>query len=587
TVLPTHIAEAITGLSIVARVSLRATAFFLEVILEATKFGTGIGMGLTRRALIGAIGAARTMHALTPGSDDDKLLGPADGLNSALLSILDRYTAAGIYVVHHTLTMTELMAMSGLCLVQDSIKTGVAVAEESVRLIDGVFGSNETSRALSKFIELVKRESDRGDGGGVAINTVKTFAAITRALTTFAVVRAATHRRTAKQHKMKVIYDYPSATTATPQAEASCSFPRRPLIHNLHRFGRFASACYGVHFLNILGLSRPSEPYMFRNTPNTHANVWAFAHHVGVHVHDVALSSYCADAVGEQAFFHSHRLTPIVNFVVVDHESEAVVLACRGTLGLSDVLVDLTCDYEQVTCEAGEGYVHGGIWESSRRLATNKGTLKTTLRECLERNPTYGLVTVGHSLGGGVAALLAMQWATPSETTAFVTSVSSGLPAGRPIHSFTYGPAAVTDADLSASLRGLVTSMVHGNDVVPCFSLGLVRDMRDIGVVLEQATGEGATEILGRTIGLYQRRRKAEDIAADDDETSDWLWSLIKTMRAHASNDKLYPPGEVYVAETTTAHRVILRSCPKVQERFSEPIFSRSLFRDHSPSNYE
>lgn len=207
TVLPNHIAEAITGLSIMARVSLRATAFFLEVILEATKFGTGLGMGLTRRALIGAIGAARTMHALTPATDKLVPGGPADGLNAALMSILDRYTAAGIYVVHHTLTMTELMAMSGLCLVQDSIKTGVAVAEESVRIIDGVFGSNETSRALSKFIELVKRESDRKDGGHIAVNTIKTFAAITRALTTFAVVQAATHRRTAKQGSMKVVYD--------------------------------------------------------------------------------------------------------------------------------------------------------------------------------------------------------------------------------------------------------------------------------------------------------------------------------------------------------------------------------------------
>jgi hypothetical protein len=38
---------------------------------------------------------------------------------------------------------------------------------------------------------------------------------------------------------------------------------------------------------------------------------------------------------------------------------------CRGTLGLSDVLVDLTCDYEPIQVEGGavdeEYSVHGGM----------------------------------------------------------------------------------------------------------------------------------------------------------------------------------------------------------------------------------
>ena len=31
------------------------------------------------------------------------------------------------------------------------------------------------------------------------------------------------------------------------------------------------------------------------------------------------------------------------------------------------------------------------------------------------------------------------------------------------------------------------------------------------------------------------------------DTTSDWLLSLVKTMRADMDNDKLYPPGDVYI----------------------------------------
>lgn len=89
---------------------------------------------------------------------------------------------------------------------------------------------------------------------------------------------------------------------------------------------------------------------------------------------------------------------------------------------------------------------------------------------------------------------------------------------------------------------------------------------------------------------------------ADDAELSDWLWSLRKTIRASSDNEKLYPPGTVYVVENYTVwvssdstsqgdannnnnnktysrregRRVLLRSVDDVERRFSEPIFSRS-----------
>lgn len=40
--------------------------------------------------------------------------------------------------------------MSGFYLTSTTLKTGVAAAQESVSLFDGIFGSNETSRALCK-----------------------------------------------------------------------------------------------------------------------------------------------------------------------------------------------------------------------------------------------------------------------------------------------------------------------------------------------------------------------------------------------------------------------------------------------------
>ncbi len=54
--------------------------------------------------------------------------------------------------------------------------------------------------------------------------------------------------------------------------------------------------------------------------------------------------------------------------ISLDHQSKAVVLACRGTLGFEDVLADLTCDYDDLVWR-GESYkVHKGIHASARRL---------------------------------------------------------------------------------------------------------------------------------------------------------------------------------------------------------------------------
>lgn len=71
TLLPPNVAEMVTNLALLARVSIKSTAFFIEVILEAAKYSTGMGLGLTRRALISAVGTVRAVHALKNGEEWD------------------------------------------------------------------------------------------------------------------------------------------------------------------------------------------------------------------------------------------------------------------------------------------------------------------------------------------------------------------------------------------------------------------------------------------------------------------------------------------------------------------------------------
>lgn len=92
------------------------------------------------------------------------------------------------------------------------------------------------------------------------------------------------------------------------------------------------------------------------------------------------------------------HIPTVVNYVTVDHDMEAVVLSCRGSLGLSDLLVDLTCAYENIHVPDGDPlehyYVHSGMWHSATRM--QRGLVHETIRQALLQYPDYGLVLCGH-----------------------------------------------------------------------------------------------------------------------------------------------------------------------------------------------
>ena len=87
-----------------------------------------------------------------------------------------------------------------------------------------------------------------------------------------------------------------------------------------------------------------------------------------------------------------------MHFVSVDHEVGAVVLTCRGTLGVADILTDLACDYEDIRIY-GENYpVHKGMLACAKQLYQASSKICKTIKEALESHPGYGLVLCGHSL---------------------------------------------------------------------------------------------------------------------------------------------------------------------------------------------
>lgn len=223
TLFPAPIAGLITALATSARVSLRLSAFFIEAILETSQYSTRLSLGYTRRLLVTALSSARRVYLISNAAADGEFLSligyqgqdAKEGeeeprpKKDGFLQVLDKYTNLGIYIIHHTFTLAELFAMSGFYLTANAVQSAHFAAQESVALFDGLFGSNESSRALSAIISMVRREllederfkaKDKG--------TIKSLTALTKALTAFACLQNATWKKTATKFKMKMYVSY-------------------------------------------------------------------------------------------------------------------------------------------------------------------------------------------------------------------------------------------------------------------------------------------------------------------------------------------------------------------------------------------
>lgn len=164
------------------------------------------------------------------------------------------------------------------------------------------------------------------------------------------------------------------------------------------------------------------------------------------------------------------------HFVAVDAHMHDLVVSVRGTGHPLDVIADLRAWPETIEWPDGrKGRVHAGMHTAARGLL---GQLLPRLRQWLssEQFVGYGVCVVGHSLGGGTAALLALQ-------------LRAALPAAVRVRAFAMATPAVLDLASARRASDIVTSVVAGSDVVPSLCIAslqqLGRSCRRAYLVLE------------------------------------------------------------------------------------------------------
>lgn len=372
-------------------------------------------------------------------------------------------------------------------------------------------------------------------------------------------------------------------------------FPPEHVTLSMAKYMRFATASYGQSFMSVLGVGKYYSPYGGYNGGPLHSEHYAFAHHTRLNLDDILLSSYSDSATDDKAGI------PLVHFVAIDHNAKAVVLTIRGTLGIEDILTDLTCDYEVMQWNDQEWKAHGGMLRCAQILKRRTSRVLATIREALESlGEEYGLIICGHSLGGGVGSILGILLSEIQSDGTFVTSSVQAksnlfaLPPKRRIHCFAYGPPASISEELRVKTRGLITTVVYGLDIVPCLSLGVLRDFQNVALAFKNDQEGIVADIRKRFLAQFASRHIPLSVHDADD---DYLWELLTKLRGVMDSEKLVPPGEVYHISTNTifethdgktkrATRIIAKVIVDVQKRFAEPVFGRGIFH-HSPLYYE
>jgi len=180
---------------------------------------------------------------------------------------------------------------------------------------------------------------------------------------------------------------------------------------------------------------------------------------------DVSLSSWVSSAY-----------RPIY-FTTVDHDTEEIALTFRGTLSVSDCLTDLCCQIE-------EGQ-HSGMVTSAQWFDTH---LREPFTRLANMYPNYKIILQGHSMGGGVASLLALKWIEDP-------TLSPRL------HCFSFGAPCIVTAELALACKRVITSVVFARDAVSRASVGSIHNMRKVLLHLAKGTEtEGRRDRPGRHV---------------------------------------------------------------------------------------
>lgn len=199
--------------------------------------------------------------------------------------------------------------------------------------------------------------------------------------------------------------------------------------------------------------------------------------------------------------------------ICLDHEWKAVVISCRGTRSLDDVLVDIKVSGSPLDPDNldNDHRVRSGFLETAKNV--HKLILKSGCLESVFSDPDYAdyrLVTTGHSLGASCSSLLAYLFRSSS-----LPSITT-FPQYSSCISYAYSCPAFASLKTAILFEGFTISIICGHDLVPRLSyLTWHYFIEDIERILSSCNKPKHSVLFSMILGSFKRTAAASSSSKD------------------------------------------------------------------------